>query len=146
MSEIFKRHSPEKIRISSEKLEKEQEVKEIDFANLKRGDKLTIETLLGKTIEKFKITITGKGKEGLAVNVRKKYGEEEEEFTARMPGGFTMHKEEGLTPGIIKIENEEEKNCLYFENLKDAKTKEKISSSMRTTPIKKIIFIGKERK
>jgi len=117
------------------KMESEREVKKVNLANLKRGDRLSVETLLGETIESFEIIITGKRKDGLRVNVKSKCGEEKKDFTARMPGGFTMNR--GLT-GCIKTESDGEQNCLFFENLKDAKTKEKISSSMRTTPIQKI--------
>lgn len=124
------------LEIFKEDGQKEREIKEINFADIKRGDKLMIETLSGI----FEINVIGKGKDGLRVSVKRKYGEKQEEFTAIMPGGFTMYKEKGLTQGILKIGTKEENNCLYFKNLKDIKTKEKESSSMRTTPIKKIIL------
>jgi len=145
MPEIFKEPYSEETGISQEKLE--QEIKEINFADLEIGDKLIIETSLEKEIEKFEITVIGKRKDGLLVSVKGERGQEQpEEFLARMPGGFTMHQEEGLTPGILKAETEAEKNCLYFENLKNPETQEKISSSRRTTPVKRIVFIKKERR
>lgn len=143
MSEIFKGLSSEEMRISPEKLD--QEIKEIDFADLEIGDGLIIETILDEAIGKFEITVTGKRKSDLLVSVQKEYGKEQEKFAARMPGGFTMHKEKGLTPRVLKVATEEEKNCLYFENLKDIETKIKISSALRTTPIKSITLIKKNR-
>lgn len=131
-------HGEEKKNRKEEIEKAEEEIKEVSFADLKRGDKLSVETLLGETINTFEITIIGKRKDGLRVIVRSEYGEEVEEFTARMPGGITMHRD-GLT-GYLKVEDDEEKNCLFFENLKDAKSKGKLSSAMRTTPIKKIIL------
>lgn len=144
MSEMFKGPDSEKKEINPEKLERE--IKEINFADLKKSDILIIETLRGEIIAKFEITVIGKRKDGLLVSVKEECGKEQEEFTARMPGGFTMHREEGLTPEILKVETEKEKSCLYFENLRNPKTKERISSSMRTTPVKKIVFIKKEKK
>jgi len=134
----------DKINSKNEEMEEtEKEIKEISFAELERGDKLSVETLLGKTINKFEIFITGKRKDGLRVIVRSEYGKETEEFTARMPGGITMHRD-GLT-GYLKVEDGKEKNCLFFKNIKDVKTKERIISSIRTTPIQKIVLKkGKE--
>lgn len=124
------------LEIFKEDGQKEREIKEINFADIKRGDTLMIETLSGI----FEINVMGKGKDGLRVSVKRKCGEKQEEFIAIMPGGFVMYKEKGLMPGVLRIGTEEEKNCLYFKNLRDIKTKEKESSSMRTTPIKKIIL------
>ncbi|MBU2634869.1 hypothetical protein KJ841_00135 [Patescibacteria group bacterium] len=109
-------------------MEAKPEIKEISFASLKRGSRLVVEIRSGK----FEILVTGKRKNGLFVKVNTK----KEEFTARMPGGFTMH--EGLTPGVIRVAEVDKQNCLYFENLKDAETGEKISSKMRTRAIKSI--------
>jgi len=117
-------------------METKQEVNKISFTELKRGDRFLVETLLGQTIDSYDITITGKRKAGLLVSVRKVFGKEVEEFTAMMPGGFVMITG-NLTP-YIKIATEKEQSCLFFRNIKDTKTKEKICSSMRTTPIQKI--------
>jgi hypothetical protein len=116
-----------------------KEVNKISFTELEKGDRFLVETLLGQTVQMFDITVTGKRKTGLLVKVKKILGEKIEEFTARMPGGFTMHGKR-LTD-YLKVESQEEKNCLFFENIKDPKTDEKICSTMRTTPILKITLI-----
>jgi len=105
---------------------------EISFVDLKTGSRLVVETQSGK----FEILVTGKRKNSLLVKVNA----EKEEFTARMPGGFTMS--EGLTPGVIRVVEVDKQNCLYFENLKDAETGGKISSKMRTRPIKSISLLS----
>ena len=46
----------------------------------------------------------------------------------------------------ISTRNEKEENCLYFENLKDIKTGERLSASHRSTPIEKIILIKSQQK
>ena len=117
---------------------KEQEVNEINFADLKREDKLIVETE-----GKYEITIIGIRKDGLRVKVKEESGNEVEEYTARMTGGFTKFGV-GITPGIIKIRSENEENCLYLENPKDIKTRERLSKSIRTTPIERIILIKKD--
>ena len=122
-----------------------KEVKEVNFADLKRGDKLIVENLLGKNTERNEITITGIRKDGLRVIVKEECGNDKEEYTARMPGGFTKFTV-GITPGIMKVRNEKEENCLYFENLKDIKTGERLSASHRSTPIEKIILIKSQQK
>jgi len=97
---------------SFSELKEEKGVEEIDFSSLERGDTLIIQT----SFKEYEIMITGKRKDGLRVEVKEKNQRNEKVFTARLPGGFTMHGP-GLTAGVIKTENEEEKNCLYFENI-----------------------------
>jgi hypothetical protein len=137
IEDVMAKEKPEKMKEKRE-TEKTEEVKEVSFTNLKRGDKLSVETVLGETTKTFEITIIGKRKDGLRVIVRSDFGGKIEEFTARMPGGITMNKN-GLTK-YLKAESAKEKNCLFFENLKDTKTEEKIGSAMRITPIKKIVL------
>lgn len=107
-------------------METGQKITEISFVDLKRGSKLIVET--GSS--RFEILVTGKRKDGLCVSVKT----EKEEFTARIPGGFIMYH--GVTPRVIRVED-----CLYFENLKNAETDEKISSKMRTESIKSISLL-----
>ena len=113
-------------------------VKKVAFDDLQRGDKLSVETSTGS----FQITITGKRKNGsiLLVTVINKTGEEQEKFTARMPGGFIKGTvEDGLTrlTRYIKVATEQECNTLLFQNLKDL-TGERMAATMRTTPIQTI--------
>ncbi len=118
------------------KTEEGKEVKEISFVDLNRGDRLLVETLLGSTIETFDIIITGKRKDGLWVSVKKTLGSETEEFTAVFPGVLTKVTGD-LTP-CVKIATQDEVNCLFFKNLKDIRTHERICSTMTTTPIRKV--------
>ncbi len=126
------------------KKEEGEEMAEVDFENLKKGDKLVVETGDDEGgISKYEIIVDGKTKHALRVSVRSEWGKEIEEFTARMMGGLTMEK--GETRGLIKVSGKEEKNCLYFQNLKDAKT-ELRAGARRTRPIGKIVVIKKEEK
>lgn len=119
----------------------EQTIEAIDFSSLERGDRLIIQT----SSNEFEITVIGKRKDGLRVEVKQINQRNEKVFTARLPGGFTMHGP-GLTAGTIKIENKEEKNCLYFENIVYYEKGQKMNApSMRTTPISEIIHLKKEK-
>jgi hypothetical protein len=125
------------------KTEKEGvEMKEVDFNALEKGDKLVVEILPGETdVSRYEIVVDGKTKHALRVSAKSESKDETKEFAARMLGGLT--REKGTTPGLIKISGKEEDNCLYFENLKDVKTKERICRARRTAPIGKIWLIKK---
>lgn len=128
----------------TEKKEEGEEVEEVKFKDLEKGDKLMVETGDEEDgISRYEITVEGKRKHALRVSVRSEWGKETGEFTARIMGGLTMEK--GETSGLIKISGKEEKNCLYFQNLRDAKT-ELRTGAMRTRPIGKILVIKKEEK
>ena len=146
-----------------EKLET-QEVNEIKFEDLERGDGLTIFTSddpekIGE-IYKIEVDKIAKTREGkikhldVSFNSTKGYkdSKEGEEFVAKMPGGFVKFRsKDNITPGVIR---NEENNCLYFENVnfknrfedtKSGKRRIKSSSSIRTTPIRKILLAKKEK-
>lgn len=108
-------------------------IEEIGFAHLKRKDEIEIETRSSK----LRITVTGKRKDGLRVQVRmiSKSGEQEK-FTAKMPDKVSRYggPVPGV-PGVIKI------GCpLYFESLERQNGLR--DGALRTTPIKKITLIS----
>ena len=119
-------------------IEEGEEVSEVNFASLRRGDKLKI-----TTDSELDIVITGKRQNDLLVTVDSKFRERREEFTARMVGGLTIGEGQGPVLGIIKVSDGEDKNCVYFETLKDAGTNEKMARAMRSTPIQRITLIKK---
>lgn len=110
-----------------------KKVEKVALVDLQRGDELFVETSFGN----FQISITGKRKKGsiALVTVMSEIEEEKEEFTARMPGGYTMHGV-GLTRHI-KVSTDGESSCLFFQGLKDL-AGERIASSNRTAPIQAI--------
>ena len=115
-----------------------ESVEEISFDELNRGDQLEV-TISARTEPKtYKITIVGKRKNGLLVEVN--YGDRN--YRALMPGGFTKFGP-GVTERILKVANEDEENCLYFKNAKDLKTGNR-TGRIRTSQIEKIALFRKE--
>lgn len=147
------------------KKENIQEVDEVRFEDLERGDKLIVDTSdnpegeLGTKyeIEADKIAKTRKGKiKHLEVSFKQftrghKEPAEGKELVAKMPGGFVKFRQkDNTTPGVIR---REENNCLYFKNVnyknqfedtKSGKRRARYCSSIRTTPIRKILLIREE--
>lgn len=137
------------------------EVESVPFSKVERGSQFLVYTKIdNEPIEEqvepnYKIEVIGIRKGGLRVQVVHKINNEYEEFIARTPGGYRaalsddkrealrkgrLPYELGITPGIIQQANSTVDNCLYFENLKDLLTGEKISKSRRTSVIVKILF------
>ena len=124
-----------------------QEVEALTFDQVKRGNEVLVftgQSLQIRETPDYEIKVTGIRKSGLLVIVTSGF----EHFTARMPGSFRGLRpdqlgprdfETGVTPNILKVANETEQNCLYFENPKD-ENKDRISRSMVTAPIRKILF------
>lgn len=118
--------------------EDKTKITELDFSGLEIGDRIMAKTGSEEGSRDYEITVVGKRKNGLLVSVKSASGESREEFTARIPGGFLTGEKGGLTEGVLKIADEANQNCLYFENLKNPVTKERESSKMRTTPIREL--------
>lgn len=132
---------------------KEQDRRRVSFSDLRRGDRLVVETKIDgepqriQAIYKIKITgkrrertrVTGKWENCLLARVEKhsvSAGRRVvKEYTCRIPGG--LNRNHCVTLGEIGVEEED---CLLLENLKD-NAGEHVAGSVRTTPITRIAVI-----
>ena len=130
-----------------------QEVSGLTFDQVRRGSEFLIFT--GNTPEEvkdrpdYKIQVTGIRKNGLLVTVEPAYHGMGGDFTARMPGvikgaypdtpEWFSHEPLGVAEGELRVADEQIAYKLYMENLKDLEG-ERMSKSMSTSPIRKILF------
>ena len=137
-------------------------LKEINLKDLKKGDKIVVETRNGEDIEIYEMTLLGRerGSANVQLKITKRLAKDPEhpqveELIARMPGGFEMNKVEdtkegrvvtkegrGLMKDMIKTGGE---HTLYFENIKTIDG-ERYAGKMRTTPVSKILEVNKQER
>ena len=144
------------------RLEEDPMLKEVNLKDLRKGDKVVVETKNDKDIEIYEITLLGRERGSANVKLkitRYRASDPEhpkvEELTARMPGGFEMNRVEdigndrvitkegaGIIKDTIKAGGE---YTLYFENIKDLDG-EPSAGKMRSAPVSKIVEVNKQEK
>jgi len=124
----------EELNINTESDKEGVEVNEIDFENLKKGDRLIVETSdypeEPRSKESILIASKKKTKDGDIKHLIVEFEEDANEtLIAEMPGGFVKIKpEDNITKGIIR---NTENNCLYFENVNYKDKYDKTKSGKR---------------
>ncbi len=156
------RPKEEKPKVEKEQTQEGIEVDEIKFEDLDEGDRLVVDTSdhPEEYIRQYDIKVMDKKRtkdgeiEYLIVEFEdpNEVPDKEKTLIAKMPGGFVKFlKENNITKGVIRTEGN---NCLYFEDVnfrdvyqktRSGKRRVRFSKSIRTTPIRKIVVIEKEK-